>query len=335
MLNRLNGGNDVGGTTDAAVRSFESKNGLAQKGLDKKGEIARATFDKLARSYMDALCVDNDQQPFKLTNDDFLARGRHSQGKGDFQGCGEFNPTLLFSKADKAQLDRQENHGERNRRNQPNRRVMILLFQPDAEVDPARWPCPTVKEGVAGCKKRFFSDAETRRATGDKERDFAVDQNTFGCRFYHRLLAAAPCDSVRPFQQMAWLLTHQQVRGRGDIQLIVKDETGKEVLRTGADTSESGPGSFVTFDLSALERNKLYDFALKFRDVDLYSAFKVQPEKLREALLAGDLRTVADNFLPAAKQNDLPTLPPTPDHDVTSSPYQELRRVDEEPPIDV
>jgi hypothetical protein len=334
MLNRLNGGNDVGGTTDAAVRGFESKNGLAQKGLDKKGEIARPTFDKLALQYMDALCVDDDQQQFKLTKDDFLARGRHPQGKGDFQGCSEFNPTLLFSKADRAQLDRQENHGERNRRNQVNRRVMILLFPQDADVDPARWPCPSVKEGVAGCKKRFFSDADKRIANTDEEREFAKSKDTFACRFYHRLVAAAPCDAVKPFQQMVWLLTHPQASGRSDIELVVKDEAGQEVRRTAANSSESGPGSFLTFDLSEIERNKLYDVALRFRDVDLYSVFKFQPEKLRQALLAGDLQTVADHFLPAAKQGEVPPLPPTPDIDTAASPYEELDPVDDEPAIE-
>jgi len=335
MLNLVNGGNDVGGTTDAAVRDFESRKGLAQKGFDKKGEIARPTFDKLARDYMDVLCIDDDFNQFVLKKEDFLARGQHKDGKGDFQGCSEFNPTLLLSRADKTQLDRQENHAERNRRNQPNRRVMILLFDKDALVEPARWPCPSAQEGVAGCKKRFFSDADKRLANGDKEREFATGKDTFACRFYHRLVAAAPCDAVKPFQQMAWLLTHPQARGRGDIELVVKDEAGKEVRRAAANRSESGPGSFLTFDLSEIERNKLYDVALRFRDVDLYSVFKFQPEKLREALLGGDLKTVADHFLPAAKQGELPQLPPTPNHDSSESPYEELRHIDGESPIEL
>jgi hypothetical protein len=211
---------------------------------------------------------------------------------------------------------------------------MILLFSPDALVDPARWPCPSAKEGVAGCKKRFFSDAEKRRANGDAEREFATGKDTFACRFYHRLLAAAPCDAVKPFQQMSWLLTHPQARGRSDIELVVKDEVGQEVRRTAANSSESGPGSFVTFDLSEIERNKLYDVALRFRDIDLYSVFKFQPEKLREALLVGDLKTVADHFQPAAKQNDLPPLPATPDNDTAASPYKELGPVDKDSKIE-
>jgi hypothetical protein len=324
MLNILNGGTDVGAPTDAAVKSFEKRNGLPEKGLDAKGEVKRPTFDKLARQYMDKLCVDDDLQPFVLTRDDFLARGRGKDGKGDFQGCGEFNPTLLFSKAEKARLEKPENRGERNGKNQPNRRIMILLFQPDAIVDPARWPCPSVKEGSAGCKKRFFSDAEARRANTERERDFATDKNTFACRLYHRLVASAPCDRVRPFQQLSWLLTHPQVRDKDGIELVVTDDAGKEVLRATPAQSAAGPGSFVTFDLSALERDRLYDVVLRFRDLELYTAFKMQPEKLRQALLAGDSRAVADNFLPAPRVSDVPPLPAAPDIDTQASPYDEL-----------
>lgn len=182
--------------TKEQLKKFETARGLAQSGFDSKQEIAKPTFTQLATEYMDVICTDDDDKPFKLTREDFLARGKGKDGKGDIQGCGEFNPILLFSKADKARLDQKENQPDRDEKNRPNRRVMILLFHPESEVDPNKWPCPTVKEGVAGCKARFFSDGEKRRSNQEKERKFDETKDTFACRFYQRLLEASPCERV-------------------------------------------------------------------------------------------------------------------------------------------
>jgi hypothetical protein len=76
---------------------------------------------------------------------------------------------------------------------------MTLLFRPGSRVAPAAWPCPRAKEGPAGCRKRFWSDAEKRRSTRlpDTARKFEDTRDTFACRFYQRLSGSSPCDLAR------------------------------------------------------------------------------------------------------------------------------------------
>lgn len=182
--------------TKEQLKEFETGRGLALGGFDSKEEVTSPTFKQLVTEYMDVICTDDDIKPFTLARDEFLARGRGSDGKGDIQGCGEFNPILLFSKSDKTRLDQQDHQQERNSRNRPNRRVMILLFKPGSEIDLAKWPCPTVKEGVAGCTARFFSDGEKRRSNQTEEREFPKTKDTFACRFYDRLSNTSPCEAI-------------------------------------------------------------------------------------------------------------------------------------------
>src|ERR1039457_384971 len=66
-----------------AVTEFQQQNGLAADGI--AGPITRK---KLFQAYMDLLCGPD----FRLDkHKDFLARGVDSSGKGDYQGCGDFN----------------------------------------------------------------------------------------------------------------------------------------------------------------------------------------------------------------------------------------------------
>ncbi len=178
------------------LKTFEVARRLPPAGFDGKQEISKATFKQLVTEFMDMVCTDDDARPFAVTRDDFLARGAGRDGKGDIQGCGEFNPVLVFAKAERNRLDQGTDHSERNSRNRPNRRVMILLFKAGSRIDPAKWPCPTVKEGVAGCKARFFSDGEKRRDNTATEREFAKTKDTFACRFYQRMLEASPCEAI-------------------------------------------------------------------------------------------------------------------------------------------
>ncbi len=160
-------------------------------------ETDPAARQTLFLAYMDFCCVDPEGKPFRIDPDaGFLARNRSKDGVGDLQGCGEFNPLFLFSKDDKARLDQEENHPERDKKNETNRRVMVLLFRPGAEIDHTKWPCPAVKQGIAKCKARFFSDGEKRRSNGDEERRFEKTKDTFACRFYHRLAFRSPCESL-------------------------------------------------------------------------------------------------------------------------------------------
>jgi hypothetical protein len=188
--------------TRDALRRFERSKGLAERGFGNDKRIARETFRALVPEYMDAICNRDDGTPFILKPTDFLAQGRRSDGKGDMQGCGEFNPRMVFSKSEKAILDRDENKRERNRQNAVNRRVMVLLFRAGSQIDPTKWPCPTVKEGASGCRKRFFSDGEQRRANTDERRTFeqtqkAGEKGTFACRFYERFVTKSPCELIR------------------------------------------------------------------------------------------------------------------------------------------
>ncbi len=173
--------------TTAAVREFQAKNGLTEDGS--AGPKTRA---KLFAAYMVFLCPD------KFEKTEFLGSGTDAKGKGDFQGCGEFNPTMRFSQIEEKEFNKPVNRDARNEENGRNRRVMVLLFRPGSNVSPAKWPCPRTSEGVAGCRKRFFSDGEARRSPQALRREFATTQDTFACRFYHRLVVASPCEGINP-----------------------------------------------------------------------------------------------------------------------------------------
>lgn len=176
--------------TREAVKKLQKVKGLAVDG--DPGPKTRAVLFLL---YMDKLCGPD----FKLDkNEDFLGRGADPGGKADFQGCSEFNPVMLFTEQEEQKFSRPENKPERDAENGTNRRVMALLFRIGSRVDPQKWPCPRVKEGVAGCKKRFWSDGEQRRKRRlpDERREFKKSKDTFACRFYHRMNVSSPCEGT-------------------------------------------------------------------------------------------------------------------------------------------
>jgi hypothetical protein len=158
---------------------------------------------QLFLKYMNLLC--GDLRLDKST--DFLARGAGPDQKGDVQGCGRFNPMLLFSAEDEARFkqafakkDDPTLRDERDENNRINRRVMILIFRKGSQVLPTKWPCPTFKEGTAGCKKRFFSNGDVRRSTHTPGADhkFVDSHDTFACRFYQRISDGSPCTQLIP-----------------------------------------------------------------------------------------------------------------------------------------
>ena len=125
-------GGQAGSDITSAVRSFQSSQGLAAD-----GNPGHDTRKKLFLAYMDKLCGTD----FKLDKeDDFLARGKDSAGKGDFQGCGEFNPRLIFSEQENQTFEKDKDKTLRNAANAPNRRVMVLLFRPAAKSWPRSGP---------------------------------------------------------------------------------------------------------------------------------------------------------------------------------------------------
>ncbi len=185
------------GSDQWGVRAIETM--LAQLGRESESsreiDANRTRRRALFVDYMDSLC--GDAVP-KLAKGDFLAEGKDARGKGDFQGCGEFNPLLVLSQRQHDAFAKQKDKSARNEANAPNRRVMLLIFREGAKVDPSRWPCPRASEGSAGCRKRFWSDGEKRRSTrlASDERTFEATQDTFACRFYHRHSDRSPCERV-------------------------------------------------------------------------------------------------------------------------------------------
>ena len=198
------------------------------------------TGDALILAYMDWLCVARSAEgahtPYVLDKgEDFLARGAGTHGKGDVQGCGEFNPVYLLSetarKSFESMPDKEAGLQKRNAAYEIDRRVIAFLFKPGSRVDPARWPCPHIHDhggAVAACRKRFWIDGDGRRAPealfdrrfgrealieekrppdpdtpigpGDDPlamRTVTVHRTpTFACRFYHGIAGDSPCEGA-------------------------------------------------------------------------------------------------------------------------------------------
>ena len=182
------------GKTTAAVKKFQTGDGT----LTPDGDPGPLTRGKLFAAYMDKTCVDDAGTPFQLQDSDFLARGADPGGKGDYQGCSEFNPVLIFSEAEEKEFKKPGKQKARNEANSPNRRVVIFLFRPNSVVTPEKWPCPLATEGVDGCTQRFWSDGDTRRAPTAQHREYPVTHDTFACRFYNRIAFKSPCETVAP-----------------------------------------------------------------------------------------------------------------------------------------
>ncbi|MDB5051387.1 MAG: OmpA family protein [Fibrobacteres bacterium] len=176
-----------GAKTRQATLDFQKEKGLAQSGWADLN-----TRKALFEAYMDAL-YGTDFKPLDPVQD-FLARKADGKGKGDFQGCGEFNPILMFSLQESKDLEKDK--PKRNTENTPNRRVIAYLFEPGTVVDPKLWPCPRAGEGTSACKARFFSDAAKRRSFQAQRRQYENTRDTFACRFYDMLAGDMPCESV-------------------------------------------------------------------------------------------------------------------------------------------
>lgn len=162
----------------------------------------------LIQAYLPKLCP----TALKLAKTDFLAQGADSNGKGDYQGCGEFNPILIFSKEDQDRFDRaargdkkdpdnKATLAERDNANSPNRRVLVLMFRKGTRVTPAKWPCPSALDGTAACRKRFWSDGDFRRSNHipGSRRTFQHTHDTFACRFFQRISDGSPCHAPISF----------------------------------------------------------------------------------------------------------------------------------------
>src|SRR5579884_971521 len=150
------------------------------------GDGAPVSHHDLFLAYMKLL------SPEALKKTDFLGRGASAAGKADYQGCSDFNPLLLLSTDENANLPK----AQWRRLNQPNRRVVMFLFSATRKIDPSLWPCPAATEGTAGCRKRFFSDSDARRTPGDERREFSKTKDTYACRFYQYFAESSPCERI-------------------------------------------------------------------------------------------------------------------------------------------
>lgn len=160
----------------------------------------------------------NELYPFPpLQDSDFLF-----EGSSAYQGCGEFNPLLVFSKNQWKELNQKGRKDERDAENRPNRRVIAYLWLRDKLPDKSRWPCKKAKDGLSPCKNRFWSDGDKRRSPQDVAREwdrfapspasppaasaagvwtYAPASDTFACRHYHRLASYSPCEFTKPPSQ--------------------------------------------------------------------------------------------------------------------------------------
>jgi hypothetical protein len=291
----LNGELDT--PTREAVQAFQGS--PEGEGLAVDGDPGSKTRPKLYRAYMAAVCTYAPDQP-TLTLDpttDFLARGADAGGKGDYQGCGEFNPLLMFSAAENAEFEKPENKEARDQENTPNRRVVAFLFKPGVVVDPVRWPCPRVKEGVALCHKRFWSDAPKRRSFQAERREYEKTYDTFACRFYQRIADYSPCeraadDYAMPLQ---WI-THRYEGDRVEMELIVRDLNGNELRRSaqsGTCVDETGTDTPHIYDLTNIKGSAACKIEVVFTDYSVVPKVIIQRAMLRQAFKSGDAATVA------------------------------------------
>ena len=245
---------------DAAVKLWQEVAKTEKWGPDQRQQMQSLTGlpdgtpdADLMKAYMQKLVPPD----LKIAKTDFLGRGKDPKGKGDYQGCSEFNPQLIFSKKKNDEFEKDPDKTARDDANSINRRVIVLLFQKGSKVEPANWPCPRATEGVGGCRARFFpnGDALRSRRDPDKDRKFDDKQDTFACRFYQKLLTDSPCETamtlvkIRLFDAQARPLPFAPC-------LITESGTTRAVRATGPPPGTAGltPGS-PTGTFSAVDKN--------------------------------------------------------------------------------
>lgn len=179
------------GSVSAATRAFQRDHGLVIDGV--AGPRTRA---QLFVAYMDAICVRADGTAFEVPAERFLGGNQDARGKAAYQGCGEFNPVFLFSRAEASRPVTGAARQDRDAQNAINRRVMILLFRPGTTIDPVQWPCPRASEDGSGCKAQFWPDGEQRRLPRDEQREYRITRDTMACRFYDGFARRSPCEGV-------------------------------------------------------------------------------------------------------------------------------------------
>ena len=198
----------------SAVTAFQNAKGIHPA----TGYIDTTTRKALFRAYMDVLCAtgtdkDGKQTTLRYNRADFLSHGQGPDGKQDYQSCGEFNPLIVFSQDETTTYADPANKTARDTDNTPNRRVTIYMFRPKTWFPYKRWPCPTVKEGISGCKAQFWIDGEKRRNPQTKRRDSRKNGKTMACKWYSRIMWRGACEG-RPQKCRFRLWLHDRDRER-------------------------------------------------------------------------------------------------------------------------
>lgn len=166
-----------GPKTQAAVKSFQSANGLKPDGV-----AGPKTHEKLFGAYMESIC------PISCKPDDFLGDPKDPKHQWACSGCGEFNPLLVFSKAEDGQFRNSGDKSARNAKNSVNRRATVFLFPSTAKgTGKVEFPCPDRDSGSSKCRTQFYEDGDRRRNPTEAERTWEKDKDTFACKFYAEL----------------------------------------------------------------------------------------------------------------------------------------------------
>ena len=214
-----------------AVAAYQQANPpLAIDGL-----LGPQTRAHLFAAYMQWLCTDDDGNTLQLGAGNFLARGADPQCRGDVQGCGEFNPRMVFSEAETVGYSAWDQKEARDKENSINRRVVAFLYPPDVKVEPGQWwPCPAARDGLTSCRERMWSDAARRRNPTERRRHFDGDYDTFACRFYHYFAQHTPSETPVTLGRSFVLYLHDSAETgalHGTFRLASRDGTAVFTMR--------------------------------------------------------------------------------------------------------
>ncbi|MEM9456676.1 MAG: OmpA family protein [Myxococcota bacterium] len=255
---------------------------LAMDGM--LGPLSRKSMYHL---YMESLCTRADGFVLSLTDEQFLARGRDPDHRGDVQGCSEFNPRMVFSTEEHAKYQSFALAQERNEQNAENRRVVVFLYPAGVEVKPSWWPCPKAESGSPSCRKRFWSDASTRRNPQERRRHFDGDMDTFGCRFYHHIGLNTPAETPVTLGLTFDVYLHREAghgAPDGSYRLVSDDGEVDEQVPGGAAVliAVQGEGEIRCLSFTGLARGKRYTLSFQpagdgeFEPVVLVAQFELE-----------------------------------------------------------
>jgi hypothetical protein len=190
---------------DRAIKNFQDDEGMTHDGV-----MRDPVRKKMFELYMDAITGSSTpmMQPSQfLGHPDGKATGTD---KAAYQGCGEYNPVLIFSKQQEKDYQKAGMKEARDSANAPNRRAMMFFFR-ETDFSPVtmedirgNWPCPAWKDGNKGCSEQFWGSGKERLAAGDNERKYADGERTMACHWYDRWARLSPCENAADSAFVVW-----------------------------------------------------------------------------------------------------------------------------------